>query len=332
MISSIRKMWLLLCCATAPACLQAQEQPFNAIKLYVSKDTQAVAVLPENLRDRLFAKITQLVTQTGIAEEGYSNFYLVTRFDTVGTYVDNAGLGEIYTTECELTLSIRNSSYSNNQRMTFSSMTRRLSGSALRRSDALFKAIGSISPGDPELVKFLQQAKAKISAYFKQHCEEVIAEALQAEKLNDFARAISLYFSVPSDVPTTCYQKALSGINRTYSQYVTQKCNKQLLRLKAYVARAQTTDSTYSATSYDEVMDIIRDLDPASEDCYGEARKQIEKIEGRFNKQQQQAWELKKRSAVKDEADAKRQTRSAVANISIQYQATVQTPAASHPQ
>ncbi|HWK07707.1 MAG TPA: hypothetical protein VNS58_28945 [Puia sp.] len=331
MISSVSKLGVLLCCALAPVCLSAQEQPFNTIKLYVKQDPGAVSDLPENLRDRLFSKVTQLINQTGVAELGYSNFYVIPRLDTVGTYVDDAGIGKIYTTECELTLTIENKLYSpRQQRMVFSSIARKLTGSATRREDALFNAIGSISPGDPELVKFLQQAKARISAYFQQHCKEVIDEAQQAYQLEDFAQSISLYFSVPSDAP--CYKEAQSGIQKTYVKYVAQDCNKQLLQLKAFVARAQTTNDTVSLTNYDEVMKIIENLDPASKDCYGEATNLIKKIEGRFNEEQRHAWELKKMSAGKDrnETEVKKQMRTAVSKISIQYQATVQSPSGSH--
>ena len=331
MISYVKKARvLLLCCALGPACLLAQEQPYNAIKLYVSRTDQPDSVLPDNLRERLFSKITQLINQTGIAEEGFSNFYVVPKVDTVGTYIDNAGTTRIYTTECELTLQIRNTSYTTHQHVVLGSMARKLTGSAMRRQDALYNAISSISPNDPELVKFFQQAKAKISTYFQQHCSEVIADALQAEKLNNFSRAISLYFSVPSDAPAACYQQALSGIKRTYSQYVSQKCNMQLLRLKAFVARAQTTDSLISLSNYNEIMKLIGQLDPSSDECYGEAKKLIEKIEGRFDLQQKQAWEMKKKSIDKDETQVKQQVRNAVAHISSEYQATAQTPADTH--
>lgn len=304
--------------------VSAQDAQDNtAIKLYV--DPSNLNTLSRSLQERIASKITQLISQTGTAETGYSNFFVVPKFDILSSSVDDAGIMKVYMTECELSLVIQSRSYTKTMGPTiFASWSRRITGSATVNEEALANAINSIGPGDNDLVAFLQQSKTKISAYFQTHCREVVAEADQALALGDYARAISLYFSVPSNAPAACYKSAQDALMKTYKKYVADRCSKQLIQLKAFVARAQSTDATTSTLNYDAVIDIIKDLDPASADCYAEATKQIEKIEKRFDEKQRQEWELKKRSAA-DQAEIQKETIKAISRISNSYQPPAST-------
>jgi len=317
----MRTIALFLCLFAAGTSFStAQEQKdYTAIKLFVDPSGLDAGTLPRVLQERIAAKITQSINVSGVAEEGYSSFIVVPRWDVLSSSVDAAGIAKIYMVECELTISIERHSSPKGGNATFTSFSKRIVGSAERQEEALANAVNSIRPSDPALVGFLQQSKVKISDYFRNHCPDVIAEARQAFDLGDYARAISLYFSVPSDAPSSCFSEAQAGLRKTYARYVSNKCNMQLLRLKAYVARAQNTNEQLSSMDYQTVMEIIEGLDPASPDCLAAAEQQIRKIEKRFDEKQQQAWELKKKSAA-DEVAIRKETLKAIVAISKSYQ------------
>ena len=299
--------------------LKAQNDPdYSAIKLYINNQNLAYNnQLPAVLINRLSSKITQLINQTGVAEIGYSNFLVVPKFDILSTSEDDAGMSKVFLTECELVITIERQSYGKGTGAVFASFSRRLTGSALTKNDAISNAINNLSTNDEALVSFLKRSKVKISEYFQAHCQEVIEEAEHAYKLNDYGKSIALYFSIPSNAPQSCYKSAKAASMKVYTKYLEDKCNLQLIRLKAYVARAQNTDEK-ATFYYDSALKVMNELDPASADCYAEARKQIEKIEQRFDERQKQEWELR-RKKVYDEAEVKKEMYKAMVKMGTTY-------------
>ena len=285
--------------------------------MYVSAD-QLDTSLSDNIRDRIVTMVTELITGTGIADRGFSNFWVLPNFHILSSSVDDRGMSRIFLRECELTITVERHRYGNGNAAVFNSMTKRILGSGASEEDALANAINSISGSDPDLIAFLQQSKEKISAYFQTNCDQVIAEANQAYELNDFARSIALFFSIPSDAPADCYKHAQAGLQKTYAKYVDHDCQLRLIRLKAYVARAQSLDSATAKKQYDQAIEIIESLDPASTACYAEATQIIVKIEGRFDEKQRQTWELKKKQAAEDAANTKSMIQT-IGKISSNY-------------
>ncbi len=60
-------------------------------------------------------------------------------------------------------------------------------------------------------------------------------------------------------------------------------------------------------------------LSPASDKCYAEALLQITKIEKRFDEEQKQKWELKRKESA-NEAGVKKEMYKAMGRISSNYQ------------
>lgn len=298
--------------------LNAQDEDYNVIKLFISQNDIAVQnrTLAPNLRDRLYQKLTQLINQTGIVEIGYSTFLVSPKFDIISSNVSEAGITKVYLAECELSILIKRAKVGSSGDATFSSFSKTITGSGSAQDQAIANAINNISTNDNEVINFLKNSKAKIDAYFKSHCPDVLKEAEQALTLKQYESSIALYFSVPSDAP--CYQQALDASEKVYRTYVKDLCNKDLIRLKAYVALAQTQNS-YQKNYYDSALIIMSDLNPASDKCFEEARKEIEKIDQRLNDEQKQNWELIKQTSTNN-ADVKKEMYKAMGRISSNYQ------------
>jgi hypothetical protein len=293
------------------------QQDHTIIKLYVDASRLDTA-LSDNIRDRIETTVTEMITNTGVAELGFSNFFMIPTFHLLSSKVDDRGMSRIFLKECELSIRIERHSYGKGGAV-FNAWSKRIMGSGGSEEDALADAVNSISGSDPDLVAFLQQSKQKIETYFQTHCDEVIAEANQAYDLHDFARSIALFFSVPASAPADCYRHAQDGLHKTYSVYVNFDCKEKLIKLKAYVARAQSMDSATSHDQYDQAIAIVENLDPASDACFNEVEQIIVKIEGRFDEKQRQSWELKKKQAA-DQTEIAKNMIKAVGRISSTYQ------------
>lgn len=315
------KKHILFVIAMFTVILRSQAQAtddHSAIKLFIDPGTleSTNPDLTGNLQDRLYQKIVQLINQTGVAEIGYSTFLVSPVFDVLSTSVDQAGIAKVWLAECELSLSIYSREFGKAGAASYASFVKKITGSGASKEEAIANGINSISPADNEITDFLKRSKSKIDAYFKAHCEDVITEASQAFKLKEYGKSIALYFSIPSSAP--CYDKARSTSIGVYMKYVEDDCEKQLIKLKAITTLAITNDTARSASRYDEALRIIINMDPASAKCYAEARKEIEKIEKRFDENQKREWELESKKSS-NTAELQKEMVKAMGKISSNY-------------
>lgn len=314
------KKFFCLPFALAFTCLvQAQTtDDYSAIKLFVEPDSVAGrnAGLSGQLKQRLYTKIIQLINQTGIAEIGYSNFWVLPTFNVLSTSVDNAGLAKVYLSECELFVSISRREYGKNGAATYASFSKSIMGSGTSKDESILNAMNSISSNDKEIVAFLTSSKMKINEYFKAHCTDVAKEAEHAYNLNDYGRSIALYFSIPSNA--SCFPAARDASIKVYRKFLEDQCSKSLIQLKALIATIQTKDAS-SMDAYNNALGIIGRLNPSSTDCYAEAKLEIEKIEKRFTESQKNQWEMEKKRAS-DRTEVQKEMYKAMAKINSNYQ------------
>lgn len=293
-----------------------QNNDLNAIKLFNNPDyvQNENADLPAGTADRLYRKITQLINQTGVAEIGYSTFFIAPKLDVLSVSEDNAGISKVYLADCELYLSINRVTMNENSigGATFNSITKKITGSAMNKNEAIVNALNNISPNDPDIIRFLNDSKKKIDAYFKTNCDDVIKQAERALKVDDYKQAISLFFSVPSSAP--CYNHALQRSEGVYAKYVEDECNKKIMKLQGFAALAQTRSSYY-----DSAMNVIEDLSPASDACNDQARQIIAKLEKNLGEQEKQRWDLEKQK-LSDKTEVQKEMFKAMAEINKNYQ------------
>ena len=293
-----------------------QTNDLSAIKLYNNRTyvEMANSTLPPGVAGRLFRKTTQLINQTGVAEIGYSTFFLAPKLDVISVSEDNAGISKVYLAECELYLSVNRVSFNENLSggATFNSISKKIHGSGMNENDAIINALNNISANDKELVDFLQSTKQKISNYFKTNCNDVIKQAESALAKDDYSQAIALFYSVPSNAP--CYEKALARSEGVYAKYVEDDCNKKLLQLKAFVALAES-----NRKYYDSAMALMEKINPVPGPCYSQVEAVLDKVEGRLADEQKQQWELEKKT-LSDDAEVKKEMYKAMGEINKNYQ------------
>jgi len=317
--------WLLLFAFFCNSGLLAQEEAdINSIKLFVDQGKLAAAnlELPYKLQQRLQTRVTQLINQTGVAEIGYSNFIVTPKLDVLSNTVDEAGIAKIYLAECELSITISRRDYGGSGGAAYESFSKKLVGSGSGKDEAVANAINTLSFRDSGVVTFFRQAKVRIDKYFKTNCKDIIREAQQAYDLKEFGRSIALYFSVPSSAP--CYEDARKLSVGVYMRFVEDNCDKQLLQLKALVSMAKSSD-TASSNRYNAALEIMKNMNPASVKCYGEAKLLIEKIEKNFDERQKHEWEESSKKTA-NEAQVQKEMYKAMARINSNYQPAAATP------
>jgi hypothetical protein len=285
----------ILICITAGA---QNNGEYNGIKLYVPPDVfRYTYALPESLKTRLINKINRAISTTGIVESGYSSFEVIPKFDVVSYWEDKTGPTHIYLVECELNIFIQRralSAFDRNVTTIFHSYSKKVIGSSTQKDNTLASAVSSINTSDSRFLDFFKEAKKVILKYYKDHCKEVMAEADRALKLNDYAAAISLYFSVPDS--NDCHVDARKLSFDLYAKYLQKECSTKILRLEGAIARAQNTDSV-AVKYYDSMFNMVMNMHPALENCFPQAKALIQKIENRFTEKQKQEWEIKKKKS-----------------------------------
>lgn len=311
---------LLAIWAISITALSQNDFDSTKIKLFINFPTveESNPNLTPDFQNRLFQKITQMANKSGVVESGFSNFLIIPKLDSIGITVDEAGIGKIYLAEYELTITIERRSYSKLGAATFHSYSKKVIGSGMNEREAVLNVINSITANDREWTAFFREARQKIYNYYQLHCKDVIDEAVQASKLNNYAQTIALSISIPPSSP--CHSKGQELALSVYSKYATELCNKTLLKLKAYMARAHNTDKIANEY-YRDVIAIIEEADPSnpsSSSCYSEMLSEIRKMETRFDDKQKKDWELKLRVLTTPE-EVKNNRRKLMDNLSKKY-------------
>ena len=137
-------LFLFFCCSLGYATLGQSSSEIGKIALSV--------VMPENVDaldasqlSKLEAKITQIVTNSGMAATGYNNnFVIYPKFSIYETNVAEGGMQNITVVTAELSLFIKQ--VENN--LLFSSVTKSLKGSGANKSNAITNAISKIVTND----------------------------------------------------------------------------------------------------------------------------------------------------------------------------------------
>ncbi|MGB8194785.1 MAG: hypothetical protein WCF67_22820 [Chitinophagaceae bacterium] len=315
---------LIFCACLTRLC--AQDVDTSAIKLFVDHgDIIRVNFnLVNQVNDfsgvcrRLYTKTVQLVNQTSVAELGYSTFVLTPRFEVNSISLDEAGMAKIYLADCEISLFISRKEYGSSSGASYESFSKKVTGSGSTKEAAILNAVNSISPYDAPLLAFLSRAKQKIDLYFQVNCHQVVKEADRASALQEYGKAIALYFSIPSSAKK-CYNDAFEKSMGIYKIYLENQCDTQLLRLKTVIAMAHTKDTVLANRYYSEALRIMSGVNPVAQKCYSEAKVLIAKIEKRFDEQQKRDWEMEQKK-LNSSTEVQKEMYKAMEKINSNYQ------------
>ena len=320
---AMKKIFTAIALVIGWAAFAQNAKDLDAIKLYIDKEvvtSENAEHLNTSQADRLFQRTSQLINQVGITEYGYSTFLVTPKLDVISVTESNAGIANTVLAECELFLTIKRvmkKSNENGASATMNTFSKRIMGSGRTKIDAINNAITNIRSGDQDIINFFADSKKKIDAYYKAHCKEVLQEANQALAMKDYAKSISLSFSIPRSAG--CYDEASLLSQKVYAIYVQDDCKDQTLLMKSYAALAERdqnkADEYYAAIV--EIMKTISASDRAAE-CRAVAEKVIADIEKKLGEQQKREWDLVK-ELLKDDREVRKERYKAIQKMYSNY-------------
>ncbi|WP_297868456.1 hypothetical protein [uncultured Flavobacterium sp.] len=274
-------------------------------------------VIPDNIEglnssnlSKLETKIIQLVTQSGLAANGYSSNFII--YPKLAIYDDKfveGGMEDIFMLNCELTLILKQ--LDNN--VIYSTSVTKLKGSGVDKQIAFNNAISKINSNSKEFVTFIETGKQKIIDYYNLKCQDIITKSESLVKMQDYEGAIGLLMTVPEEV--SCYNKIQQKTIEAYKAYQNQKCSTQL----------QEAKTTLAKNYYKDALDILSQIDPSTK-CYKEVEALIKKAEEKVDAKAKTQFAVRMKM-YNDSIALEKQRIQAAKEIAVEYYRNQPKPA-----
>jgi len=240
-------------------------------------------ILPDNTEglsqraiSKIESKIQHIVTKYGVSGQGFTNdFIIYPKFEIYDESVIE-GMKNIYKIDAEFNLFIKQLRTGK----VFSTYSKEIKGAGLTKEKAIINAISKISTNDKNLKAFIEEGKRKILAYYDHNCNQFVADADTAIKMQKYDKAIAILSSIPREAKS-CYSRIQDKSVQAYKAYQKQNCKKNILRAKAEVA-----NNDYSGALY-----TLKYIDPSSP-CGAEAERLIRQVAAKVDAKEQKEWNL----------------------------------------
>lgn len=267
-------------------------------------------VMPDNVDgldnsqiSKLQTKVTQIVTETGLAATGYNNnFVIYPKFAIYDSNVVESGIQNITVVTADLSLFIKQ--VDNN--LVFSTINKPLKGSGSTKALAITNAISKISISDQDFKTFIETGKQKIFSYYTTKCDDILNIADTYIKRQQYEQAIGLLMSVPEEV-SACYSKIQLKAIEVYKAYQTQRCS-------VLIQKAKTT---LASNDYVGALNILSKIDPSAS-CFIEAQNIAEQAKKKVDADEKKQWDIQMK-LYDDAVSLEKQRIEAIKEIAIAY-------------
>jgi hypothetical protein len=300
---------MLICFASVKS--WAQKEVEQSITIYVaSVSSDNVEISSENT-SFLVRKTTSIANQSGLVNFGVSNFLMHPHLEVLDTETALQGTTLKTVVKLELKLNISrinniinkntppdgnisgNSLYNNYYELgVFHSETYTILGKGANRELAIKDAITKIDPKEIKYAQFLQEAKDKISTYYTNHCDDVIALAASLYSRRELTQALLLLNSIPTGA--YCYQKGLTEMTRVFAGWLEDSCQAQKTQVSMLLTLAgNPNNQEHVQDYYSQALKTVKRINPAAK-CYDEIMVQLETLSEQFAEENKLQWELRK--------------------------------------
>jgi hypothetical protein len=231
--------------------------------------------LDESQSVRLGKKITELVSKSGLsASIGGSNMVIYPVFSIENEELVEGGMQNITIIYADISLFIKQ--LDNN--IIFASVSKQIKGSGSNRQKAISDIITKFSATESKLIKFVEEGKGKIIAYYETNCSNLLAKADACSKKKEYEEAIAILMSIPDVV--SCYPQALKKSEEVYIAYQNQRCNELLKQAETY----------YAEHAYMDALSVLSELEVFNTKCSQEAKTLTKNIEAKISAQEKKEW------------------------------------------
>ena len=248
----MKNMILMLFLLTTRSILFAQGDgsldEFGKLNIAIVIPTELEGFSQNHLK-KIETKILSLLNQSGIASRGIDNGIIL--YPVISIFNEqqiNPGIQTMTVIDAEISLFIKQA----DDKIIFSTITKRIKGSGRTRDQAVNNLISIIPTKSEEYDAFITKAKTKVIDYYNKRCNMLISRAEQLSKSNQHEQAISMLFSIPGE--TDCYKKAKEKSLEIYRNYQNYTCGKLVSEGKSKLAGNQ----------YEAGFSILSKVDPSS--------------------------------------------------------------------
>lgn len=201
---------------------------------------------------QLQMRLTRAAAAAGLAGDAYSSrFFIAGRFDKGFTDV-TPGPSQKVLVKTTLTVYVGDS----DDQKVFSTASFDLTGAGISEERAYINAMGKLNAQNQVFKKFVEEAKAKILAYYDTYAPVLLKKARSAMNQRDYDEAIY----VASQIPECC--KAYSEAEDLMLEAYNHRTEYEGDRLLAEAEAAFGADPT--ATGAREAFGLIAQIDPAA--------------------------------------------------------------------
>ena len=188
--------------------------------------------LNEAQKTKLEQRVLSIFTNNGVVNGRSSIFAVKSSFDVLENNTVE-GMKSMQVVQAELTLVVENRISGH----TLNSLTKKLTGSGNTTSIAIQKAINSIRSQQVYYQNFIKRIEKNINNFYTNECANQLAEAEQANKQQNYAKAIAILHAIPRQ--TDCFEEAETALNPAYFNYQKQQCQQHLQGAKIAMTKRE---------------------------------------------------------------------------------------------
>lgn len=199
--------------------------------------------LPCESRKLLQSKLSQMVTENGIADDENSvRFVLTAKINVVSKDIA-AGPPQRIFQKLEITLMLGDIL----EDKVYSQTEINAIGVGQSEEKSLISAFKNINPNNAKIKTFLLDGKQKILSFYETHCQDIIAEARKLASTDNYENALMVLTSIP-DVCTSCFNDASSLASTVYTKMIEVRGEELLNEARAVWAKSPTKEGAAEAT------------------------------------------------------------------------------------
>lgn len=239
---------------------------------------EQVENIPEHARSLITNKLTNAITEKGMAGAGASPRFLVTAKMELLTKDIAPTVPRVETYTFDIYLYIVDQV----DKTIVSSTSFTAKGAGSNANKAYTNALRTLDLKNQKVDKFLDDGKRKIIEYYNSRCDFIIARAKSLATQNQFADALATLSGIP-EVCKDCYMKALDEIGPIYQDFIDHDCQVMVNVASAVWASQPNSNGAMAAGA------VLAGIDPDSR-CYSESRSLIGKMEQKVLKDEKRDW------------------------------------------
>ncbi|NAS14321.1 hypothetical protein [Poritiphilus flavus] len=244
---------------------QSQDSAENDLNISVVVPLQIEGLSIAQL-SKIESKLLRMVSNYGIAGEGYTNkFILYPKYEIYDHKVVE-GLQNVHVIDAELNLIIKEVKTAK----VYSVYQQEITGDGYSKKEAINQSISRIKTKGDKIQNFLSNAKTKILNYYRANCDRLYQEGSTMVRQKRYNEAIALLYPVPKEVGGDCYDKIQRKLDEAYDGYLNQTCEKNLLRAKAEISK----------NNNENALEILASIETES-NCHSSAQELRTKIENK---------------------------------------------------